>query len=91
MPVVTFKVIETFRLHVGADLSDLQAAIGIMASEPYSLSQPYMERGVRFVNLVRDGDALSDDPEPDAAEPQKDKTTDEGQRPQSSSWRDSKG
>ena len=87
--MVTFKVVETFRLHVGADLSDLQTAIGTMASEPYSLSQPTMDRGVRFVNLVRDGDELSNDPEPEEAEPQKGLTANEGKRSQSSSWRDS--
>jgi hypothetical protein len=89
MPVVTFKVLETFRLHVGADLSDLQTAIDMMASEPYSLSQPTMDRGVRFVNLVRDGDVQSDDPGSEKAEPQEGLTANEGKRSQSSSWRDS--
>jgi hypothetical protein len=85
----TFKVIETFRLHDGADLSDLQSAICIMAGEPFSLSQLGVQRGLVFVDLVRDGDEQTDESEPEASAPQKDKTTDEGQRSQSSSWHDS--
>ena len=61
---VTFKVVETFHLVEGADLTDLQRAIDIVQDIPFDLSQPAIDRGVRFVKLVRDGDAQSEEPEP---------------------------
>ena len=84
---VTFKVVETFHLVEGADLTDLQRAIDIVADIPFDLSQQVIDRGVRFVNLVRDGDAQSEDPEPEP----KPGTADKGCQTEDSQWPGRKG
>ena len=79
---VTFKVVETFHLVEGADLTDLQRAIDIVADILFDLSQQVIDRGVRFVNLVREGDTQSEDPEPEP----KPGTADKGCQTQDSQW-----
>jgi len=82
MPV-KYKVVETFILDDGADEPELVAAIVTAATVPFDLSEPSIDRGVRFVNLVREGvEQSDDDPEPE----QKANTADKGCQTEDSQW-----